>query len=63
MAKINARMMAIKKAPPPRPAPFNSETKLDCEVTPPTPAANRPQKPRTFFKEGLWPGNFFKREI
>ena len=44
-------MMAIKKAPPPEPAPFKSETKLVWAVTQPIPTANNDQNPRTFCRE------------
>ena len=43
--------MAIKKAPPPEPAPFNSETKLDWAVTAPIPTANKDQNPSTLCSE------------
>ena len=51
--------MAMKKGAP-LPAPFNNDTKLDCDATPPIAAAKSAEKPNTFFNDGddVLPGLF-----
>ena len=50
---MNPTRMAMKKVPPPNPAPCNIETTDDCDTTIPMVIMNNGIKPNTFFSPML----------
>jgi len=50
MVSTNARNMAIKKLPPPIPAPCNIDTIDACDTTSPMVIINKAGRPRTFLR-------------